>query len=226
VLEQVNIQSSRHLQKLFYEVHYALMENPAENLTEDTSPATSSPWRNIALGAVALIILGLGAWWMWGSSFTHPFPLQTGERVASWELEGSHNDDGELESGARAEIARLEGMLGKGEEPDYILYVGIANQYHLVGDGKKEYEYLGRALTIDADKTGLAWHNMGQLLARLGALESAKVAFESAVAAEPHIIQYHRAYIDFLRWYMPENEEALAAAQAELSSVPGEFIFE
>ncbi|RJQ34191.1 hypothetical protein C4556_03075 [Candidatus Parcubacteria bacterium] len=204
------------------------MENPAENVsTEDTSLATSSPWRNIALGAAALIILGLGAWWMWGgSSSQHPFPLQPGERVASWELEGSHNDDGELEAGARAEIARLEGMLGKGEEPDYILYVGIANQHHLLGDGKKEYEYLGRALTEDADKTGLAWHNMGQLLARLGALESAKVAFENAIQAESHIIQYHRAYIDFLRWYMPEDTEALTAAQETLSASPEESNFE
>ena len=225
MLEQVNIQSSRHLQKLFYEVHYALMENPAENLTGEGTSSVS--WRNIVLGAAVLIILGLGAWWMWGgSSFQHPFPLQPGERVASWELEGSHNDNGELEAGVLAEIARLEGMLGKGEESDYILYVGIANQHHLLGDGQKENEYLGRALTIDADKTGLAWHNMGQLLARLGALESAKVAFERAIAAEPHIIQYHRAYIDFLRWYMPEDEEALAAAQAVLSSIPGDFIFE
>lgn len=203
------------------------MENPAEHVTtEDTSPATSSPWRKFALGAAVLIILGFGAWWMWGSSPAHPFPLVSGERIASWELEGSHKDGGELEAGARAEIARLEGMLGKGEEPDYILYVGIANQYHLLGDGKKEYEYLGRALTEDADKTGLAWHNMGQLLARLGALGSAKVAFESAIAAEPHIIQYNRAYIDFLRWYMPEDKEALTAAQAVLNSIPGEYSFE
>jgi len=199
------------------------MEDPAGNvITEDTSPVSSTPWRKFALGAVALIILGLGAWWMWGGSSPHPFPLQPGERVASWELEGSHNDDGELEAGARAEIARLEGMFGKEEEPDYILYVGIANQYHLIGDGEKEYEYLGRALAIDAESTGLAWHNMGQLLARLGALQSAKVAFENAIQAEPQIIQYHRAYIDFLRWYMPEDTEALTAAQEALSASPEE----
>jgi len=200
------------------------MENPGENPTAEGPSSASS--RNIALGAAVLIILGLGTWWMWGSSPAHPFPLQPGERIASWELEGSHNDGGELEARAHAEIARLEGMLGKGEEADYILYVGLANQYHLLGDGKKEYEYLGRALTEDADHTGLAWHNMGQLLARLEVLESAKVAFERAIAAEPHIIQYHRAYIDFLRWYMPENKDALTAAQAALNTIAGEFIFE
>ena len=46
--------------------------------------------------------------------------------------------------------------------------------------------------------TGLAWHNLGVLLSRLGALQTARIAYEKATLVEPQISSYHYAYIEFL----------------------------
>jgi len=173
----------------------------------------SSRRNTLLVVAAVLLVLGLGAWWFSGST-QHPFPLVAGETVEDWSFQGSHADGGENEARVRAEIERLEGLFGnpEGDPTDYVLYVSIANQYRMLGDGKKEYEYLGRALIEDSDRTGLAWHNMGHLLAGLGALESAKLAFENAIKAQA-LPQYQNAYIRFLEQYMPEDTEAIQAAE-------------
>ncbi|OGG45609.1 hypothetical protein A2673_00015 [Candidatus Kaiserbacteria bacterium RIFCSPHIGHO2_01_FULL_50_13] len=177
---------------------------------------TAISWRYGALGAAALIIIGISAWWFMGKEtpFVHPFPLVAGETVENWNFQGLHAEGSENEARVRAEIERLEGRFGNPEKDptDYIVNVSIANQYRILGDGKKEYEYLGRALFIDSSGTGLALHNMGNLLAELGALESAKLAFQNAVRAQA-LPQYKNAYIRFLELYMPENTEAIKAAK-------------
>lgn len=159
----------------------------------------------------AVLILGAGVWW-YVRSAQHPLPLQGGDSVASWDITGSHKDGAELEAKVRKEIERLQGLLGSPEnEPtDYILYISLANQYELIGDGKKAYEYLGKAMQEDP-KTGLAWHNAGSLLSRLGAMQTARVAYGRAVEVQPHIEQYHRAYAEFLIQYFPDDAATIDA---------------
>ena len=146
-----------------------------------------------------------------------PFSLVSGETVASWNFAGTYKDGGKLEAHANAEIARMKGLMGSPDFTKYELYVSIANQYELLGDGKQEFTYLNYALAIDSTKTGLAWHNMGKLLERLGAYKSARVAYDRAVQAQS-TSQYIRARLEFLQAHMPEDTDAIAQAQADLAA--------
>lgn len=143
--------------------------------------------------------------------------IAKGDRVASWDFAGAYADNPELAAKAEAEIQRLTGLIGKGTYPDASLYVGIANQYELLGDGKQEYDYLGRAITADVNATsGLPWHNLGVLMERLGALETARAAYERAARIQPQLKFYHYAYLEFLTARMKDDaadiEKEFAAA--------------
>jgi len=166
--------------------------------------------RYIIAGVVTAFLLFGGAWWYTSQSALYPFELS--ESVTSWDFEGAYTGNPELEDRAHAEIERLNGMFGTEDNTDYILYVSIAGQYELLGDGAKEYEYLLRALAEDSGKTGLAWNNLGVLLTRLGAYDSARVAYEKAAAAQPTYEQYQTSLLLFLTQYFPEDEEGIQNA--------------
>ncbi|HLE55734.1 MAG TPA: tetratricopeptide repeat protein [Rhodothermia bacterium] len=167
-----------------------------------------------------MLVLAGAVWWFTQNP-SHPLPLVEGDAVSSWDFQGIHKDEGALEKKANDEITRLTNLLGgdqsgKDDDPtDYILYVSIANQYELLGDGKNAYEYLGRAVNIDSTKTGLAWHNLGSLLERLGAYGTARVAYAKAVEAQPHIEQYHVARLRFLMGHLKDDTSAIEAAFGE-----------
>ena len=147
----------------------------------------------------------------------YQFSLVPGESVASWNFAGVYKDGGTLEAGRYAEILRLLKLLNSGTFTNYELYVSVANQYDLLGDGKQEFTYLNKALAIDSTKTGLAWHNMGKLLERLGAYKSARVAYDRMVQAQA-TSQYIRARLEFLQAHMPEDTDAIAQAEADLAA--------
>ncbi len=124
------------------------------------------------------------------------------DTIVSWDFKGAYTGNAELTVKANTEIARLAALLGTDAYPDYTLLVSIANQYDLLGDGKNEFAYLQKALAIDSTNTGLAWHNAGQLFARLGAYRTARTALERAALAEP-VAHYRRALADFLAAHYP-----------------------
>lgn len=178
---------------------------------------------NLAIGVVivTLVLLGFAAWQYWPSpTLVFDIPIAEGDSVSSWNYRSAYTGNLELETRAHTEIARLKKLFGSKEYTDYILYVSIANQYGLLGDGVQELEYLEKALAIESEVTGLAWHNAGQLFARLGAYNTARMALEKAAAAQP-ITQYQRALVDFLTEHFP-GDAAIQAGQQAIQQSPGE----
>jgi tetratricopeptide (TPR) repeat protein len=177
---------------------------------------TKKQWVVAGIGAVVLVIVGFVVWQS-SQPKVQPFVIAMvgGEQVSSWDFDGAYTGNAELEAKAKADIKRLTGLLGGKQYSDYTLYVSIANQFGLLGDGKNELAYLERALAENATTTGLAWHNAGQLFARLGAYQTARSAFERAVAAQP-IVQYRQALADFLIAHFPKDTEAI---QKEVQAV-------
>jgi tetratricopeptide (TPR) repeat protein len=151
----------------------------------------------------------------------YPFELVGGDVISSWDFKGVYSGNAELGKKAQADIVRLNGMFGTEGNPDYILYVSIAGQYDLLGDGAKEYKYLLRALAEDSKTTGLAWYNLGVLLTRFGALESARVAYEHAMQAQPDA-QYVTAYLEFMTRHFAGNTEDIEKAFGDVKTQFGE----
>lgn len=142
--------------------------------------------------------------------------IAKGDTIASWTFIGTYTTDPDLSLKATVEIIRLKDMVGKGAYPDTALYVGIANQYELLGDGKQGYDYLSRAIGEGGESAGLPWHNLGVLMERLGGLQTARVAYQKATLVQPSFKQWHFAYIEFLTTRMagdvPTIEKAFTAA--------------
>lgn len=185
----------------------------------------------IALIIVAIFVFGGAAYWYYQQNTDSQGQSLAGESisdweslvrksVSEWEFQGAYSGDHELETKAKNEITRLEELVGSGEETDYSYYVSIAGQYGYLGDGEKEYEYLRKALAIDSETTGLAWHNMGSLMARLGAKEAARSAYARAMKAQP-IPQYITAYLEYLTQNFPEDSVAIEVAFTDAVQVSG-----
>ncbi len=152
---------------------------------------------------------------------SHPLPLAEGDRIASWDFRGAYADNPELTAKAQSEILRLSGLLITATSSKMILSVGVANQYELLGDGKKQYEYLGRAIRADVEN-GLPLHNLGVLMERLGAYKTARIAYEKSTLVQPGLKFYHYAYIEFLTTRTKDDvtniEKAFAAAEKNLGT--------
>lgn len=170
-------------------------------------------------GCVLLAIIAVMGWFMYQQFAQHPLPLAEGDVINSWSFDGAYTDEGVLEAKAKEEIRRLKKLINSDEFTNYEIYVSIANQYELLGDGWNAYKYLGMAIKEDTSgNTGLAWHNLGVLLSGLGALNTSRIAYEKSTIAEEQIYQYHYAYLEFLIKKMKEDslniEKAFAAAKA------------
>ena len=150
--------------------------------------------------------------------------IAKGDNIISWNFKGAYTDRPDLVTKAEAEIKRLSGLIGTGTYSNTILYIGIANQYDLLGDGKHEYEYLSYAIEADKGTTGLPWHNLGVLMERLGALQTARTAYEKATLIQPELKQWHYAYFSFLTARMANNttdiEKEFAAANKSIGQDP------
>lgn len=181
--------------------------------------------RNILLGLVAAAAILSGAWY-WYSLQTSSFTLDIDSRdtISTWDFQGSHKDGGEFEARVAAEMVKLQAALeDEATEPtDYAVYVSMAGQQTLLGDGKNTLKYLEKALAIDSTKTGLAWHNVGVLMERLGALNTARMAYARAVEAQPQIDTYHVARFNFLFKYFSEDGPVIYSAITEAATEFGE----
>lgn len=144
---------------------------------------------------------------------TNPLPLANGDNVVSWNFKGAYTDNPELVAKAESEIKRLSGLLAAATSSYMITAVGIANQYELLGDGKNQYEYLERAVRRNPEN-GLPWHNLGVLMERLGALRTAKIAYEKSTLVQPELKFYHYAYIEFLTSRMKDDSASIEKAFA------------
>lgn len=151
------------------------------------------------------------------------FTIAKEDTIVSWNFKGAYTDNPELVIKAQNEIARLSTLLATATSSAMILSVGIANQYELLGDGKKQYDYLGRAIEA-AETNALPWHNLGVLMERLGALKTARIAYENSTLLQPEMKFYHYAYLEFLITRMKDDttriKEAFAAAEKSIGQTP------
>ena len=173
---------------------------------------------------VLVLIAVVATWWMYGLK-THQIllPLAEEDTVSSWNFVGAYTNNPELQAKAGVEIERLTSLIGNSEEyTDYQLNVAIATQYELLGDGAKAYEFLNRAAAIDSVHTGLAWANFGELMERLGALQTARVAYAKAVEAQPSIMGYHVTRLTFLTQHFATDSVAIEGAFSEAKTHFGE----
>ena len=145
------------------------------------------------------------------------------DALSSWSFQGAYTGNATLVEKAEADIARLKTLFEKEGYDDYDLYIGIGNDFALLGDGAKAYENYNRAAATAPEK-GLAYTNIASLMERMQAYETAADAYAQAVTAEPGILQYHIARLNYLtRQFRDDSDrvmQAIADAQAQFGDIP------
>lgn len=189
--------------------------SPRQAVSPTLQSATSTPEQSVSTTTSSLIVATTTANII-KRPVTNPLPIARGDNVASWNFVGAYTNNPELMTKADAEIKRITELLGKGTYADTSIYVGIANQYELMGNGKKQYDFLIRAVREGGTTSGLPWHNLGVLMERLGALQTARIAYEKATLVQSQSKQWHYAYLEFITKKMKDDvidiERAFVAA--------------
>lgn len=128
------------------------------------------------------------------------FPIHKNDTIVSWSFTGAYAGNDTLISKANADTLFLKGLLGKGQYSDYDLYVGIGNNYASLGDGAEAYAYYNKAIS-DNPNRAIVYTNIGILMEKIGAYNTALAAHTKAITLEPDIIQYSNARTEFLSRY-------------------------
>lgn len=144
--------------------------------------------------ALGVILLGAAAFFVLPRVIDPAYPLDKTDHISSWEWQGAYQDQ---RANVEQTIRDMQNQIGENGQDTYDLYVGIASEYELLGDGKNSYRYLSKAIAKDK-KRGIAYLNMGHLMAELGAFETARKAYTEAAKVEPDNPIYQSALQAFL----------------------------
>lgn len=160
---------------------------------------------------------------------TYLVPLVKGDVVKSWNYDGYLNDNGPLEAASLEKIKGLKSQLGK--DNDYQVYIVLVQEYDHLGDGRSAYEYLSRAIVLDTNETtGVGWHNMGVLMEKLGAYNTARMAHDKAVKIQPGISSFQISRIELMIYHFPKDttgvEKAFKDAEATLGGADSPMILD
>lgn len=202
-----------------------------------------SPHKKMLLGVAVLAVIvsvAAGAWQYEHRSSVPGFPINSADRISSWSFTGAYTDDVVLVPQAKKDIARLQALLAarvcteaeatSTMESDstacnpydkYDLYIGMGNDYNLLGDGRAAYREYNRAVAIHLNK-GLAYMNLGHLFDELGAYQTAADAYAKATTVEAGQITYHIERLKFLTTRFPEDKERVLAALTDASNQFGD----
>lgn len=138
-------------------------------------------------------------------------PIERGDVIASWDSGGYLNDGGVREAEVRSRIIGLKNATGA--ENDYQRYITLAQEYDSLGDGKSSYENLSHAIAADPNQTsGVAWHNMGILMEKLGAYQTAKKAHLQAIAIQPGISSFHISLLELMIYHFTNDAQTVEKA--------------
>lgn len=145
-------------------------------------------------------------------------PISPKDTLASWSFKGSHADGGTLERQVESQIASLKTKINETNPTVQEIYISIANDYELLGDGKSAYNYFLQALNSKQryeQEDGMAWAGLGDLMQTLHAYYTAATAYGNAVKADPGEPSFHVARISFLLSYLPKETALIDAAFAD-----------
>ncbi|MBU6490798.1 hypothetical protein KGQ25_01370 [Patescibacteria group bacterium] len=170
-----------------------------------------------------VLIAGAAAYGVWHYQKTRvaAFPINSADAISSWSFKGAYTGNDALVAQANADIAKLTGLLGKGQYDDYDLYLGIGNDNNLLGNGTGAYENYDQSIHIHPDK-GLAYVNLAHLMDELGAYHTAVDAYAKAVAVEPSVLEYHIERLAYLTRQFPKDNALILAALTDASKQFGD----
>jgi tetratricopeptide (TPR) repeat protein len=170
----------------------------------------------IAAAIIVIVIVAFAVWKYTQNAL--PFPVSASDHLTNWALP-LPQDAASSTPRLSAQVSQFQAMLGGGTYPNETIYVGIANDDILLGDGKAAYLAYEKAIAASSSDA-LAYDDLGGLFARLYATSSAERAYAKAVALTPSQLLFQLSYLDYLAEVAP-NAPATAAAFVSAKQVLG-----
>lgn len=176
----------------------------------------------VGLGVLVLAVLGGGGWYLSRGHSVPAFPLNPSDHIASWQFKGAYTGQPPFEKKAQEDIAKQRVYLKTGKYDAYDVYIGIANDYALLGNGRAAYQNYNRAIALFPNQ-GLAYSDLGALMSELGARYTAADAYAKAETVEPAVLTYHLEQLQFLTSYFATDTPRVAAAFDDASKQFGDI---
>lgn len=153
--------------------------------------------------------------------------ISSKDNLSSWSFKGVYSGNAALEQKAQQDIAQtissLATLTGNNLQRAYIK---LGMQYESLGDGKNAYNSYLKVLNTKEqyqENNAVAWAKLGDLLATLGAYNTAAVAYAKSTSALPKEPSLYVARITFLMHYLPQQKADIQAAFAEADkNIPGD----
>ena len=150
---------------------------------------------------------------------TNPLKIDFRDKNISWKIASA---GASVKKDMQNKIIDLSKKIGTDIYPNYDIYIQIARDYTLTGEGENAYDFYILAVK-DSPQKGLAFNNLGDLLARVGAYHTAHTAFAKAVIVEPSVELYWLSYLRFLTAYekkSPATKGVFTKAMNATNSAP------
>lgn len=172
-------------------------------------------------GIVIVIGLAIVLWYHLRSTSAAGFPINPQDHLSSWSFKGAYTGQPEFVQKANDDLAKQRAYLRNGKYDAYDVYVGIGNDYALLGNGRAAYQNYSHAIAL-MPKQGLAYTNLAALMAQLGAKYTAADAYQKGEQAEPGILTYHLEQLQFLTNYFATDTPRIVSALEDSSKQFGD----
>ncbi len=175
-------------------------------------------------GLVVLAALAaLAAWILFGSgSRVAAYPINPRDHIASWTFKGTYTGYPTFVAKANADLAKLRVDMREKKYDNYDLYIGMGEDYDLLGNGRAAYNAYNHAIDLYPNQ-GLAYTDLAALMSQLGARYTAADAYARAEAVQPSVLTYHVEQLDFLTNYFATDTPRVSAAFEDASKQFGDI---
>ncbi len=184
-----------------------------------TMSSKAGVWAGIA---VLVLALGAGGWLLFRAPRVPAFPINPKDRIASWTFKGTYTGYPSFITKANTDLANLRMDMRQGKYDPYDLYIGMGEDYVLLGNGKAAYNAFNHAIALYPNQ-GLAYTDLAALMSELGARYTAADAYQRAEVAQPSVLTYHLEQLNFLTNYFATDTPRVAAAFADSSKQFGDI---
>jgi len=152
---------------------------------------------------VVLAIVGFAGYKLYFEETGWPtsshFDLLEDPTTINWKFDAVTKD-------ATSAEERIKQISGDSTIGDYEKDLSLAEEYRLLGEGDLTYKYLLKAIDVLPNKS-LTYGNLGDLLEKVGAIDSARGAYERAVTVESQYPVNHSNLIQFyIRNYSDDTD--------------------
>lgn len=151
--------------------------------------------------------------------------IDSRDSITSWSTKVIATPD--VKKQIQENIISLSSKINNSKD-NYNVFIQIAQDYELLSDGKSAYSFYTLAAK-EKPTNALAFSNIGNLMQKLGAYNTAQKAYAESVRLSPSAELYWLAYLSFLSAHeqiAPYTPSVFAAARKATNSAPNVLIAE